>query len=602
MQMKNKLSRVIANNLFMLKYIFRFTPGLLVYVVFLKILTAIAQVLSSVFTMTFLIDSYQMNRPMSEVVLYLVGYVIFNLINTIFNSIYKEIYLPKMKLVLAEKMQTELYLKAISMDLKNYDDSDFYNDFIWAMSQSEGQAVSVLESLGAFIQCTTAILGVGAIILTLDPIGIIFAIVSFVLRFMVTFRENKIQYEMDLETKEVQRHRDYTNRVFYQLDFIKEIRLSHVEEKLTDDFKRHNKNLMSRLRYYAHKLLKLDFIKLIFSRNVLINGVYMFVVLYKAIVLQSLTYGAVIGLLNGTRNLQMNLLNMARTIPKFSQQSLYIERFRKFLDHENEIKENPEGLKIGADFDEIELKNVNFTYESNEAPTLKNINIKIKAGQKIALVGYNGAGKSTLIKLILRLYEVNDGTVLVNGKNIKEYCLKDYRDLFGVVFQDYKLFAAAISENVKMDLIDGEKDRKEVVEALEKSGFSNKLSKIEDGIDAPLTREFSKKGIELSGGEAQKIAIARVFAKDCQIVVLDEPSSALDPISEYEINQKMMNAADHKTVIFISHRLSTTVIADKIYMLENGEIIEEGSHSELMKKNGKYAEMFNLQAEKYRAE
>lgn len=600
--MKNKLGRIIENNLFMLRYIFRFTPGLLVYVVLLKILTAVASVLSGVFTMTFLVDSYQINRPMSQVVAYLVGYVIFNLINTIVNSIYKEIYLPKKKLVLAEKMQTELYTKAIAMDLKNYDDADFYNDFIWAMSQSEGQAISVLENLGAFIQCMTAILGIGAIILALDPIGIVFAVVSFILRFIVTFKENKIQYEMDLETKEVQRHRDYTNRVFYQLDFIKEIRLSHVEEKLTDDFRRHNKKLMSRLRFYANKLLKLDFIKLLFSRNILINGVYMFVVLYKAIVLQSLTYGAVIGLLNGCRNLQMNLLNIARCIPKFSQQSLYIERFRKFLDHENEIRENPDGLKIGSDFKEIELKNVNFTYESNDAPTLKNINIKINAGQKIALVGYNGAGKSTLIKLILRLYEVNNGSVLVNGQNIKDYCLKDYRNLFGVVFQDYKLFAADISENVQMDLISNGADREVVEQALEKSGFTNKLSTLGDGIDTPLTREFSKKGIELSGGEAQKIAIARVFAKDCQIVVLDEPSSALDPISEYEINERMMNVANNKTVIFISHRLSTTVIADKIYMLENGEIIEEGSHNELMRMNGKYAQMFKLQAEKYMAE
>ena len=169
------------------------------------------------------------------------------------------------------------------------------------------------------------------------------------------------------------------------------------------------------------------------------------------------------------------------------------------------------------------------------------------------------------------------------------------------VFQDYQMFAASIAENVIMDEVKDVPDDT-IVKALEDSGFKDKLASLEKGIKTHLTREFDDDGINISGGEAQKIAISRVFAKPCQLIILDEPSSALDPISEYNLNETMLQAAKNKTVIFISHRLSSTRMADRIYMLENGSVIEEGSHEELMALGGKYAEMFNLQAEKYRWE
>lgn len=230
---------------------------------------------------------------------------------------------------------------------------------------------------------------------------------------------------------------------------------------------------------------------------------------------------------------------------------------------------------------------------------MKNINFSIHPGEKIAIVGYNGAGKTTLTKLLMRLYDVTDGEILLDSINIKEYSIKDYRDYFGAVFQDYKLFAGTVSENVMMDIVK-KSDVPIVLDSLNQSGFSEKLNSFPQKEETMLTREFDKKGTGLSGSEAQKVAIARVFAKNCKIVVLDEPSSALDPISEYNLYHSMLNAAKEKSVVFVSQRLSTTRIADKIYMFEKGEIIERGSHDELMELNGKYAQMFNLQAEKYR--
>ena len=224
----------------------------------------------------------------------------------------------------------------------------------------------------------------------------------------------------------------------------------------------------------------------------------------------------------------------------------------------------------------------------------------IKPHEKIAIVGYNGAGKTTLIKLLMRLYDPTEGEILFGGKNVKEYDTESYRKEFAAVFQDYQIFAATLGENVVMDNVEtGGSEEAKIMSALVQGDFGDKLNELSLGIYTPLTKEFEKSGVNLSGGEAQKVAIARAFYKPAQFAILDEPSSALDPIAEYKLNQNMVEIAKEKTVVFISHRLSTTVMADKIYMFEKGEIIEQGTHRELMELGGKYAEMFIKQSNSY---
>ncbi|MDE6111291.1 MAG: ABC transporter ATP-binding protein/permease, partial [Eubacterium sp.] len=243
--------------------------------------------------------------------------------------------------------------------------------------------------------------------------------------------------------------------------------------------------------------------------------------------------------------------------------------------------------------EEIELKNVSFTYPGNSEPTLKNISLTLKPKEKIALVGYNGAGKTTLTNLLLRLYDVTDGEILIGGRNIKDETVASHRNRFSAVFQDFQIFSASLGENVALDV---NPNKEETETALKHAGFTKEMK---NGIDTELLREFDDEGAMLSGGEAQKVAVSRAFYKNCPYVIMDEPSANLDPVAEYNLNKAMMEAAENKTVIFISHRLSTTRNADRIYVMENGEIVESGTHNELMHKNGKYAYMFNLQAEKY---
>ncbi len=598
---KLKTSRMISNNLLMLGYIFKYTPGLVIYLILLKAVGAVAGVLSYVYVAKSVLDAVQKGGTISDVLLLIVAAVAINIIMILLRSAYEGSYLPQKKEVLFQKMHSELFLKAQDMELACYDNPHFYTDFVWAMGEANDKALAVLESMGEFIYHLTSIASIAAIIVSVDVLGIIVAVVSVLFAFVGSVACNKLEFELSVKQTPIQRRRDYTSRVLYQPQYAKEIRLNPVKGKLIQNFRNTNKELINTIRHYSGKMMKWDFAVRTFSNVILIDIVYMAYLLYRTIVKQAFTYGAFYALYSGTDRLRTSMEGLITDITGFHKHSLYIERFRAFIEYNPNLAEAEHPKKMPVKPEPLSLRNVSFTYESLKEPTLKNINLTIRPGEKIALVGFNGAGKSTLIKLLMRLYDVTGGEILLGGTDIREYSAEEYRKHFGVVFQDYQIFAATIGENVKMDCVK-EEDEAAIKEALYQSGFEEKLNTLPHGTKTNLTREFDKEGVGLSGGEAQKVAIARIFPRDCNMVILDEPSSALDPISEYNVNQSMLEAAKDKTVVFISHRLSTTRNADRIIMLADGEIIEEGSHEELMKLNGKYAQMFNMQAEKYRQE
>jgi ATP-binding cassette subfamily B protein len=401
---------------------------------------------------------------------------------------------------------------------------------------------------------------------------------------------------MDAELKPIERKRSYFNRIFYLNDYAKEIRLNPVADQLKNEFSETNGKVYPIVDKYGKKNALAGFVEDYVSNDILINTVYLGYLVYQTVVKGALSYGSTMALFSASSSLKKSLRNMALMLPKFEQHGLYVEKIRTFLAAESNMESGERELEEGT-FRELTVNGVSFAY-GKDADTLHNINLSIKAGEKIAIVGYNGAGKTTLIKLLLRLYDVSQGQICLNGQDIREYDRKNYSSLFATVFQDYKIFASTIADNVKMDVA-VKSDAEQIEQALVQSGFAKRLESLSQGIDTPLTREFEKEGVNLSGGEAQKVAIARTFYKYCPIIILDEPSSALDPISEYQLNQAMLEVAKDKTVIFISHRLSSTVMADRIYMLEQGNIIEQGNHKELLALGGKYAQMFRMQAEKY---
>lgn len=249
---------------------------------------------------------------------------------------------------------------------------------------------------------------------------------------------------------------------------------------------------------------------------------------------------------------------------------------------------------------EIEFRDVSFKYPGSDSYALKHVSFKFRIGERLAVVGMNGSGKTTFIKLLCRLYDPTEGEILLNGVNIREYDYDAYLAEFSVVFQDYKLFSFSIAENVAAA---SDPNREKVTDALEKSGFAQRLSQMPEGIDTCLYQDFNRSGVEISGGEAQKIAIARALYKNSPFIILDEPTAALDPVAEYEIYSRFNEIVEDKTAIYISHRLASCRFCDRIAVFDHGQVIQMGAHDELVAdQSGKYFELWNAQAQYYQEE
>lgn len=496
------------------------------------------------------------------------------------------------------KVQRELMEKAQKMDLKYYDIPEYYDDFVIAASQSEEMCKKAIMSVANIISQIMAMLVAGTMILTVNAVIFIFPVIGFVVNIITRFIITKLEYEYNLEKQRIGRKADYSKRVFYQPEYAKEIKLTGIEEALMEQYDEAITEERKMALGYSLKIIV----------PTLINWITVFtlcqfyaVPVYLAclaIEKGSIQLGEVASLKNATNGIKGYLDDMNYALVDFQNVGQYAEKFRRFMEYEIGIEGCEGEMPVPDDDCTLELRNVSFRYKDTEKYVLKNVSMTIRKGEKLALVGENGAGKSTLIKLIMRLYEVNEGEILFGGVDIRRLNTKAYRQKIGAVFQDFQIYGATLAENVKTDFV-GEDDSKKIVEALNRADFGEKLASLENGIDTELTKEFSDEGTMLSGGESQKAAIARMFMRDMPIAILDEPSSALDPIAEYRLNKSMLQNAENQAVILISHRLSTTKDADRIILIENGSIVESGTHAELLAKNGIYAQMWNVQAEKY---
>ena len=301
---------------------------------------------------------------------------------------------------------------------------------------------------------------------------------------------------------------------------------------------------------------------------------------------------------NATLQFASSFERIINIYSQLKENLLYIEDFIWALNYQPVVEREKREIP-NFEFEKLELNNISFRYPKTDFNAIDDLSMEIKRGQKIAIVGDNGSGKTTLMKLLLGFYQPTSGTILINGRQYDDLSTKQIRSKYSIVFQDFQIYAVTIAENVLMRGMDSVDDENIVWDALKKVGLDKKIKKFEKGIHTLVTREFDKAGINFSGGERQRLAIARVFASNKDIYILDEPTSSLDPLAEERINKLIISSAEDKTMIIIAHRLSTVVDADIIYLFRDGKIIEKGSHKELMEKNGRYAQMFNVQKKLY---
>ncbi len=595
-------SSVLKNQVFLWKLCFKTCPLYMIYHLYDAFRYQGIIFLEHVLGIRYVLRCAEFHEPFTKALLYIGLILTINIIQIIPDGFFIYGWQYKYKPRLYRALKEQMFKKASEIDLYCYDDPAYYNDFVLSVSQSEAAIDRFLELLNMAMQAITVLFTTGIFYLMTDPTGIVFVFVSFILRFVVSKKLNKVNYDNRIAINPHMRKRDYVSRVFYLKDFAKELRLHpNAGTQLEQEFAEANDNIMSEHKKVAAKRVWFQFLKDYGVGDFLIDGLYITYLVYKAAVLHSVTYSDAVILFNRTGSLRGSMSRFADLGPKAHENSMFVDKIRSFLSYEPRLK-NDEGDEVPQGNGELKLEHVSFKYSETGRTVLDDISLTVKPGEHIAIVGYNGAGKTTLIKLLMRLYDPTSGTISYHNQNVKTFCPREYHKRIGVVFQDFQMFGANLAENVVMDnMSKTEQEEKSplITNALQSAGFGEKLARLPQGLFTQVTTEFDKAGVDFSGGESQKVAISRAFYKNADILIMDEPSSALDPIAEYELNKAMESAAKGKTVFYISHRLSTTRDADRIIMLERGRIIEEGTHAQLLARNGKYAEMWNAQAGKY---
>jgi len=501
-----------------------------------------------------------------------------------------------------QKLKVMLYKKAKSIDLSCYDDPDYYNEFVLSVSESRNAVERTIKLLDKVVTGLVIFFAYGIYFVLNEPVSLLFVFVSFIARFVFGKMISKLDFSVKIRETPFIKRRAYIHRVFYLNDYAKELRLNkNIASPLFKDFDETNEKIYETRKSIVKKKWVLSFLSEYLFNDFVFDGIYLSYLIFKTVVRKTMSFSSLFVLWGVAGNLRNGMIILSELLPKAVENALYIDKIKNFLAYENKIisgcnLQNTE-LPVPKGIKTIRFENVSFRYTDKQDFILKDINLTINPMDKIALVGYNGAGKTTLIKLLMRLYDPVWGRITLAGIDIREFNLDEYRDLIGTIFQDFRIYAASVEENIVMDLQSADKDI--LNKAVRLSGFEERLNGMKESYSTPLTREFDEDGAALSGGESQKLATARVFYKNANLIILDEPSSALDPIAEYQMNKSMNIAAQNRSVVFISHRLSTTKHADKIFMLDTGKIIEEGTHDELLKLDGRYMEMWKAQASKY---
>lgn len=499
--------------------------------------------------------------------------------------------------VVLKKLNNKIFEKATQLDVSCYENPEFYDKYQRAtLVLSSGYYDLICWDVADIVGGVIALICVITTVTVINPMYLLF-LLPVTLVFVIEVFKSKTVYKRDLEMTSNNRLKAYIQRTMFLKDFSKDMRTSNIFEVLIGRFKAAIDANILILKKYGVKLFAYSMLSSLFSDFIPIIGTYAFAG-YQFIFTKALTisdFSVVLSSINAVRD---STKSIAESFDEMTQLALFFQNLRDFFEYEPKITD---GEREAGEFESIEFKNVSFGYPDTNKTILKNVSFKITRGETIAVVGVNGAGKSTLVKLLLRFYDADEGEILYNGINVKEYNVASLRNAFATVFQDYKNFAVSVNENIMCHECTDE-EKKLAEKALRQSGVWEKISSLPKGADTVLTREFEIDGAGLSGGENQKVSAARLFARDFEIAILDEPSSALDPIAEYKMYENLIKVTENKTVIYISHRLSSAVLSDKIYVLGNGTILESGSHAELMANGGEYSKMFTLQASSYKDE
>ncbi len=565
-----------------------------------NILRGFSLAVANVLLIKILFQKIENNEPFQDILMFIAFYTIYQIIIHIFYSWFWEYYTPYSYEKIQKNLQLEMYTKLREVELEKYDNSEFYESIILATKGANEKIQSIFEDFGWFIYNITSLITIAGVLFSIDVLVGVLLCISLVISIIVQNKISKLLEDRANSIKPFEHRISYIKRIFYLKDYAETLKLSQGSKLFQKKYFETIDKVHSVNKSYGNSILAWSAFGKIF--NILICELFVMCLLgYKLFITNTITMGGFAASINAIWRLNDDIRGVLSYSEKVSENIVFIDKYLELVNYKAPKNVNSIAMPQDYLFEEINVNNVTFKYEKSEKNVIEDISLSIRRGEKIAIVGYNGAGKSTFIKLLLNFYDVQKGSITIDGKKINQIPKEIYNKLFSTVFQDFQIYAATIAENVAMDVYCDDKE-KEIIDALKKAQIYKKVKSYDNDIYSILTKEFNEDGIVFSGGQKQRLALARVFFENKDIILLDEPTSALDPVAEYEINEEIMTNFKYKTIIFISHRLYSTKNVDKIFMFDNGKIIESGTHKELMQLNGKYAHMFNLQSKKYIAQ
>lgn len=569
------------------------------------LLSCISAVLKSILVLLnviipkYLIDELLGQKEINVLTFYVLALILSNLLLNALNG-----YLENKIKILNEKLIRDLELDManhiMNMKFENLESTKVLNLKEEVLNSIKNQRVinRMLNSIFNIFQAVISLLGLTVILITYNFIIILVILLIVYLNTKLYKRVQKNEYEFHKTFAPFRRRLQYYMNFSSDFSMGKDIRIYNMVPMVSEKIDKYHKESTKSLKI-LHDTFGLFTGLSNINTQIEMTLIYAYII-YKVLI-NAITIGDFTMYTSAASKFSESVTNILNSSVEFFQMCEYINSYLEF----KEIPlVNDQGRLDVKDKDNItiEFKNVFFKYPNNNDYTLKDISVKISNKEKLSIVGKNGAGKTTFIKLICKLYKPQRGQILLNGVNINDINHDEYLKLISVIFQDFKLFSFSVKENIAFD--DANVDSKEVddkvTDTLKKSGVWDKINSLNKKADTSVYKLFDKEGVEFSGGESQKIAISRACYKDSSIIILDEPTSALDPYSEMEIFTKINELVKNKSAIFISHRLSSCRFCDRIIVFDDGKIMEDGTHEELLKQNGRYCEMWNKQSNYYK--
>lgn len=597
-----KIKSTTGHLLYILKLVKETSLALLLAMVFISILDGVLPILNAYIAKNLINELIKVIGAKSwEVLTPVIGLLILQfcyLILARFSTQLRSTITTLSGEMVTNHIKLKIAKKTEEIDLADFDRPEFYEKLENANREASSRPITILNATLTLFSNIISTIGFVVTIGTLHPFIPFILIILALPSAIINFAYRKITFKYIKEHTTDRRKMNYCTHVLTDKNFNKEIKLLDLHKTFIERYQRLFGEYFAGIKRIHIRESVLHMI--VYTLSTIFNGLFLLFVVYK-VCFDGMEVGDYTFYSTALTSVLSGVSAIVANSSKIYEGTLFIDNMIEFMAVKPEIipSVSPAILPSKGAAHTLEFRNVSFSYPGTDRLIIQNLNLTLQGGKSYALVGLNGAGKTTLIKLMTRLYDPTEGEILLDGQNIKNYDVKALYAMYGIVFQDFSKYAVTAKENIVFGDVHTEVNEERLVYAAKESGIHDFLSSLSKGYDSSLIRFFDNDAIDMSIGQWQKISIARAFYKDAEFLILDEPTASLDPIAEADIFKQFDTLREGKTTLFVSHRLSSATAADEIIVMQNGKILERGSHKELMQKEGAYYNLFTLQAEKY---